>query len=201
MMKKLLLFCCASRPRAAPANLEGRQGAGRRRCEGRPENDVVQHPLLNPAPTAATTAGARRAACLEMIRAESPDVIGFQEPHRPQIDYLKVNLPQNTPRSTWGATPRPTSRRNPTAASIDDHVPPFEIHSARQRVFLDQPLARKCPSRGWDAMCRCVTVWVQLKTGKTGKGSSISTPISIISASRPAPNQPDDSRPDEADRR
>ena len=37
---------------------------------------------------------ARRAACLEMIRAESPDVIGFQEPHRPQIDYLKVNLPE-----------------------------------------------------------------------------------------------------------
>ena len=37
---------------------------------------------------------ARRAACVEMIRAESPDVIGFQEPHRPQIDYLKVNLPE-----------------------------------------------------------------------------------------------------------
>ena len=37
---------------------------------------------------------ARRTACLEMIRAESPDVIGFQEPHRPQIDYLKVNLPE-----------------------------------------------------------------------------------------------------------
>ena len=27
----------------------------------------------------------------------------------------------------------------------------------------------ECPSRGWDAMCRRVTVWVQLKDRKTGK--------------------------------
>ena len=43
--EKTTAFCCASRPRAAPAGA-GRQGAGRRRCEGRPETDVVQHPLL-----------------------------------------------------------------------------------------------------------------------------------------------------------
>lgn len=59
---------------------------------------------------------ARRAACVEMIRAESPDVIGFQEPHRPQIDYLKVNLPEYA-EVDMAATPRPTSRRNPMAAS------------------------------------------------------------------------------------
>lgn len=34
----------------------------------------------------------RREAVLKVIREENPDIIGFQEPHRPQVDFLKINL-------------------------------------------------------------------------------------------------------------
>lgn len=34
----------------------------------------------------------RREGVLKMLRAEDPDIIGFQEPHRPQVDFLRVNM-------------------------------------------------------------------------------------------------------------
>ena len=41
-----------------------------------------------------TAWNARRDACVKMIETEDPDVIGFQEPIRSQIDYLAGELPQ-----------------------------------------------------------------------------------------------------------
>lgn len=34
----------------------------------------------------------RRDAVLKVVRDENPDIVGFQEPHRPQVDFLKINL-------------------------------------------------------------------------------------------------------------
>lgn len=111
---------------------------------------------------------ARRAACLEMIRAESPDVIGFQEPHRPQIDYLKVNLPEYA-EVDMGRDAATDIEKKPDGG---EHL--MIMYRRSKYILLDSGFfwispTPECPSRGWDAMCRRVTVWVQLKDRKTGK--------------------------------
>lgn len=111
---------------------------------------------------------ARRAACLEMIRAESPDVIGFQEPHRPQIDYLKVNLPECA-EVDMGRDAATDIEKKPDGG---EHL--MIMYRRSKYILLDSGFfwispTPECPSRGWDAMCRRVTVWVQLKDRKTGK--------------------------------
>ena len=83
---------------------------------------------------------ARRAACLEMIRAESPDVIGFQEPHRPQIDYLKgrrihvhpscVNLMRELQQWKW----RKDEKRG---IWLDEPVPFFDDAIAALRYAIE----------------------------------------------------------------
>ena len=110
----------------------------------------------------------RRAACLEMIRAESPDVIGFQEPHRPQIDYLKVNLPEYA-EVDMGRDAATDIEEKPDGG---EHL--MIMYRRSKYILLDSGFfwispTPECPSRGWDAMCRRVTVWVQLKDRKTGK--------------------------------
>lgn len=111
---------------------------------------------------------ARRTACLEMIRAESPDVIGFQEPHRPQIDYLKVNLPEYA-EVDMGRDAATDIEKKPDGG---EHL--MIMYRRSKYILLDSGFfwispTPECPSRGWDAMCRRVTVWVQLKDRKTGK--------------------------------
>ena len=152
--EKTTAFCCASRPRAAPAGA-GPQGAGRRR-------------YYKPGADGDNGWVARRAACLEMIRAESPDVSGFQEPHRPQIDYLKVNLPEYA-EVDMGRDAATDIEKKPDGG---EHL--MIMYRRSKYILLDSGFfwispTPECPSRGWDAMCRRVTVWVQLKDRKTGK--------------------------------
>lgn len=111
---------------------------------------------------------ARRAACLEMIRAESPDVIGFQEPHRPQIDYLKVNLPEYA-EVDMGRDAATDIEKKPDGG---EHL--MIMYRRSKYILLDSGFfwispTPECPSRGWDAMCRRVTVWVQLRDRRSGK--------------------------------
>ena len=103
-----------------------------------------------------------------MIRAESPDVIGFQEPHRPQIDYLKVNFPEYA-EVDMGRDAATDIEKKPDGG---EHL--MIMYRRSKYILLDSGFfwispTPECPSRGWDAMCRRVTVWVQLKDRKTGK--------------------------------
>ncbi len=106
---------------------------------------------------------ARKECSINMILTEKPDIIGLQEPHQPQIDYLVAQLPQ------YGYVE--TDR---DAGLLDDgeHV---MVMWDKERFDLLDPghfWLSETPeevSIGWDAACRRVAVWVRLKEKSTGK--------------------------------
>lgn len=198
--EKTTAFCCASRPCAAPAGA-GRQGAGRRRCEGRPETDVVQHPLLQ-----ARRRRRQRLGCAAR-RLSGDDPCGIARRHRlpgaaPAADRLSEGEPPRIRRGRHGTRRRDRHREETRRRrASDDHVPPFEIHPARQRVFLDQPHARM-PFAGLGRHVPPRHGVGAAQGPENRKGVLLFRhPFRSYRQAGPRRIGPDDGRPDEADRR
>lgn len=107
---------------------------------------------------------ARKGPALRMIRELSPDVIGFQEPHRPQVDFLTDSLP--------GYGHVELGRDEGVRPGGGEHL--MIMYNTDKYEMTDHGSFWMSPtpevvSKGWDAMCRRVTVWAKLKSRETGK--------------------------------
>lgn len=93
-----------------------------------------------------------------MIRRERPDVIGFQEPKRPQLDYLIEQLPE------YGHVEM--GRDYGVKSDGGEHLMVMYLRDKYELLDWGYYWLSETPdrvSRGWDAMCRRVTVWVKLR--------------------------------------
>ena len=101
---------------------------------------------------------ARRESSITMIRRERPDVIGFQEPKRPQLDYLIEQLPE------YGHVEM--GRDYGVKSDGGEHLMVMYLRDKYELLDWGYYWLSETPdrvSRGWDAMCRRVTVWVKLR--------------------------------------
>jgi len=110
----------------------------------------------------------RREGVLKMLRAEDPDIIGFQEPHRPQVDFLRVGM-NDYASLDMGRDADTDIEKRPDGG---EHL--MILYRKSRFILLDSGFfwlsdTPQRASRGWDAVRRRVTVWVQLKDRKTGK--------------------------------
>lgn len=106
---------------------------------------------------------ARRESSLRMIRSERPDVIGLQEPKRAQVDYLAGHLPE------YGHIEM--GRDHGIKPDGGEHLMVMWLRDKYELVDRGWYWLSETPdevSRGWDAMCRRVTVWVRLRDKYTG---------------------------------
>ncbi len=107
---------------------------------------------------------ARREASVNMILAEQPDVIGFQEPWNPQIDYLTSRLPQYS-HFEYG---RETGLREDGGEHLMVmwNRDKYDLLDSGHFWLSDTPLE---VSRGWDAACYRITLWIRLGEKSTGR--------------------------------
>lgn len=106
---------------------------------------------------------ARRESSLAMIHREKPDVIGFQEPKQPQVNYLIEQLPE------YGHVEM--GRDHGVKADGGEHLMVMYLKEKYDLADWGYYWLSETPcevSRGWDAMCRRVTVWVKLRDKTTG---------------------------------
>ena len=111
----------------------------------------------------------RKDAIVAMIREEMPDIIGLQEPHRPQVDYLKVNFQNDYATLDAGRDAMTDIVKKPAGG---EHL--MIMYRKSRYALLDSGFfwlseTPEVPSHGWDAMCRRVTVWGLFRDKKTGK--------------------------------
>lgn len=110
----------------------------------------------------------RKEAVLKMLREENPDIVGFQEPHRPQVDYLKVHL------SDYGSVDMGRDADTDIEKKPDGGEHLMLMYRKSRYILLDSGFfwlseTPEKASRGWDAMCRRVTVWGKFRDRKNGK--------------------------------
>lgn len=110
----------------------------------------------------------RRDAVLKLIREENPDIVGFQEPHRPQVDFLKVNL------ADYGSLDMGRDADTDIKKKPDGGEHLMLMYRKSRFILLDSGFfwlseTPERASRGWDAMCRRVTVWGKFRDKKSGK--------------------------------
>lgn len=110
----------------------------------------------------------RREGVLKMLRAESPDIVGFQEPHRPQVDFLKVNM------SDYATLDMGVDSDANIVKSPDGGAHLMIMYRKARFILLDSGFfwlsdTPGKPSRGWDAVCRRVTVWGKFRDRRSGK--------------------------------
>lgn len=110
----------------------------------------------------------RRDAVLKVVREENPDIVGFQEPHRPQVDFLKINL-NDYGSLDMGRDADTDIRKKPDGG---EHL--MLMYRKSRFILLDSGFfwlseTPERASRGWDAMCRRVTVWGKFRDKKSGK--------------------------------
>lgn len=110
----------------------------------------------------------RRDAVLNVVRDENPDIVGFQEPHRPQVDFLKINL-NDYGSLDMGRDADTDIRKKPDGG---EHL--MLMYRKSRFILLDSGFfwlseTPEKASRGWDAMCRRVTVWGKFRDKKSGK--------------------------------
>lgn len=110
----------------------------------------------------------RRDAVLKVIREENPDIVGFQEPHRPQVDFLKINL------NDYGSLDMGRDADTDIKKKPDGGEHLMLMYRKSRFVLLDSGFfwlseTPERASRGWDAMCRRVTVWGKFRDKKSGK--------------------------------
>lgn len=110
----------------------------------------------------------RREGVLKMLRAEDPDIIGFQEPHRPQVDFLRVNM-NDYASLDMGRDADTDIEKRPDGG---EHL--MILYRKSRFVLLDSGFfwlsdTPQRASRGWDAVCRRVTVWGKFRDRRTGR--------------------------------
>ena len=118
----------------------------------------------------------RREGVLKMLRAEDPDIIGFQEPHRPQVDFLRVNM-NDYASLDMGRDADTDIEKRPDGG---EHL--MILYRKSRFILLDSGFfwlsdTPQRASRGWDAVCRRVTVWGKFRDRRGGNFTT-STPIS-----------------------
>ena len=107
---------------------------------------------------------ARKASSIEMIHREAPDVIGFQEPKRPQLDYLVEHLPEyGHVEMGRDCGVKPDGGEHLMVMYLKEK---YDLLDWGHFWLSDTP---EKASHGWDAMCRRVTVWVKLRDKKTDR--------------------------------
>lgn len=104
---------------------------------------------------------ARKEASVNMIRREHPDVIGFQEPELPQIEYLIKCLPEYV---HFKQDREDGLRPNGQYLMIMWLKNKYELCDSGR--FWLSPTPDEA-SFGWDGRCRRVTVWVKLRDKKS----------------------------------
>lgn len=110
----------------------------------------------------------RREGVLKMLRAENPDIIGFQEPHRPQVDYLRVRM-NGYASLDMGRDADTDIEKRPDGGEhlmILYRKSRFDLLDSGFFWLSDTP---QCASHGWDAMCRRVTVWGKFRDRRSGR--------------------------------
>ncbi len=110
----------------------------------------------------------RRDAVLKVVREENPDIVGFQEPHRPQVDFLKINL------NDYGSLDMGRDADTDIKKKPDGGEHLMLMYRKSRFILLDSGFfwlseTPERASRGWDAMCRRVTVWGKFRDKKSGK--------------------------------
>ncbi len=106
---------------------------------------------------------ARKESSITMIHREKPDVIGFQEPKKPQVEYLIEQLPE------YGHVE--LGRDHGDKPDGGEHLMVMWLKDKYDLLDSGTYWLSETPdvlSRGWDAMCRRVTVWVKLRDKATG---------------------------------
>ena len=106
----------------------------------------------------------RKGPALRLIRELAPDVIGFQEPRAGQVEFLVDSLP--------GYGHVELGRDEGVRPDGGEHL--MVMYRTDKYEMTDHGTFWMSPtpdvvSRGWDAMCRRITVWVKLKSLSTGK--------------------------------
>lgn len=114
--------------------------------------------------TGQTNWEARKGPVLELVKDKRPDVIGFQEPRKAQVDFLVSGLPE------YGHVE--LGRDQGASPDGGEHL--MIMYLTEKYYLADSGSFWMSPtpdvvSRGWDAMCRRVTVWVRLKEKDTGR--------------------------------
>ncbi len=120
--------------------------------------------LLTPGDTGDFAWDARKEASINMINTEKPDVIGFQEPWLPQIEYLVERLPQ------YGCVK--VGRETGLREDGGEHI--MAMWNKEKYDLLDSGhfWLSETPdvvSMGWDAACYRVAQWLRLSEKSTGK--------------------------------
>lgn len=110
----------------------------------------------------------RKEAIANMIREEMPDIIGLQEPHRPQVDYLKVNFQNEYATLDAGRDATTDIVKKPAGGEHLMIMYRKSRYALLNSGFFWLSETPDRPSRGWDAMCRRVTVWGLFRDKKTG---------------------------------
>ena len=110
----------------------------------------------------------RREGVLKMLRAEDPDIIGFQEPHRPQVDFLRVGM-NDYASLDMGRDADTDIEKRPDGG---EHL--MILYRKSRFILLDSGFfwlsdTPQRASRGWDAVCRRVTVWGKFRDRRTGR--------------------------------
>lgn len=103
----------------------------------------------------------RRDFCLDVIRAQSADLLGFQEVQRDQYDDLSTGLPQY---AAWGMVDEPHTV-SPTNA-VMFRTQRFDLLS--QGGFWMSETPHVTGSRSWDSACVRLANWVRLRDRETG---------------------------------
>lgn len=111
----------------------------------------------------------RKEAVAKMIREEMPDIIGLQEPHRPQVDYLKVNFQNEYATLDAGRDATTDIVKKPAGGEHLMIMYRKSRYALLNSGFFWLSETPEVPSHGWDAMCRRVTVWGLFRDKKTGK--------------------------------
>ena len=104
---------------------------------------------------------ARRTPCINMLREQMPDVIGFQEPRTDQINDLIAALPEYN-HFAIGLTTSSTTMHNMIMYRNDKYV----LLSSGHFWLSETPDVR---SRGWDGAQNRMAQWVHLRENVTGK--------------------------------
>ena len=114
--------------------------------------------------TGQTNWESRKGPVLKLLKDKMPDVIGFQEPRREQVDFIVAGLPM------YGHIE--LGRDYGISEDGGEHLMIMYIKDKYDLTDSGSFWMSPTPdvvSRGWDAMCRRITVWVRLREKDTGK--------------------------------
>ena len=117
--------------------------------------------MTTPKDTGLAAWDVRKFASINMIRKECPDVIGFQEPRWPQLDYLYEQLPGYD----HYAEDKEGGLKESQCEAIFWRKDKYELLEKGMYWLSSTP---DVVSKGWDGNRR-ITVWVHLKDKTSGR--------------------------------